>query len=143
MRANEILKRPYSIEGKVYQDQGLGRKLGFPTANLKREGKEMLIPSYGVYLAYTPKLGYGLLNIGKRPTVSRDDLIRYEIHYLKGDYQLYETRITCYLLDFIRTEQKFHNVEELVDQIKCDRITAKRIIQNYNFEDGWWKYEIE
>jgi riboflavin kinase/FMN adenylyltransferase len=142
-RANEILKRPYSIEGKVYQDQGIGKKIGFPTANLKREGKDMLIPYYGVYLAYTPKLGYGLLNIGKRPTVSKDDLIRYEIHYLNGDYQLYETRIVCYLLDFIRSEQTFNSVDELAQQISQDRNRAYEMIKNGDFEDGWWKYEIE
>jgi riboflavin kinase/FMN adenylyltransferase len=103
----------------------------------------MLIPYYGVYLAYTPKLGYGLLNIGKRPTVSKDDLIRYEIHYLNGDYQLYETRIVCYLLDFIRSEQTFNSVDELAQQISQDRNRAYEMIKNGDFEDGWWKYEIE
>ena len=142
-RANEILKRPYSIEGKVYQDQGIGKKLGFPTANLKREGKGMLVPSYGVYLAFTPKLGFGLINVGKRPTVSSDDLIRYEVHYLEGNHQLYEKRIECYLLDFIRLEQKFDNVQELVQQIKKDRTAAYNLIKNYSIEDGWWKHEIE
>ena len=142
-RANEILKRPYSIEGKVYQDQGIGKKIGFPTANLKREGKDMLIPYYGVYLAYTPKLGYGLLNIGKRPTVSQDDLIHYEIHYLKGHYHLYETRIVCYILDFIRAEQTFGSMDELAQQIRQDRNTAYEMIKKDNFEDGWWKYEME
>ncbi|MFW6262416.1 MAG: bifunctional riboflavin kinase/FAD synthetase [Thermotogota bacterium] len=142
-RANEVLKRPYSIEGKVYQDQGIGKKLGFPTANLKREGKEMLIPSYGVYLAYTPELGFGLLNIGKRPTVSCDDFIRYEIHYLNGHYQLYDKRVECFLLDFIRAEQKFNTINELVQQISQDRKMAYEIIQQHNIEDGWWKHEIE
>lgn len=142
-KANEILKRPYSIEGKVYQDQGIGKKLGFPTANFLREGKGMLIPSYGVYLAYTPELGYGLLNVGKRPTVSHDDLIRYEIHYLDGNHELYGSRIECYLLEFIRKEQKFQSVDELVHQIKNDRIKASELIHNDFIEDGWWKYEIE
>src|SRR6056297_797579 len=137
-RANEILKRPYSIEGKVYQDQGLGRKLGFPTANFLREGKELLVPYYGVYLAYTPVLGYGLLNIGKRPTVSREDLVRYEIHYLNGNHQLYGSQITCFLLEFIRREEKFDTVEDLVHQIKKDRSKAFQSITNDHSEDGWW-----
>jgi len=142
-KANEILKRPYSIEGKVYADQGVGKKLGFPTANFLREGKEMLIPCYGVYLAYTPGLGYGLLNIGKRPTVSRDDLVRYEIHYLEGKHQLYGRQIVCFLLDFIRREEKFDTVEDLVHQIKKDRSKAFQSITNDHSEDGWWKYEIQ
>jgi len=142
-KANEILKRPYSIEGKVYADQGLGKKLGFPTANFLREGKELLVPYYGVYLAYTPVLGYGLLNIGKRPTVSREDLVRYEIHYLNGNHQLYGSQITCFLLEFIRKEEKFDTVDELVLQIKRDRSTAFQRIRNDHSEDGWCKYEIE
>ncbi len=142
-RANEILKCPYSIEGKVFQDQGLGKKLGFPTANLKREGKGLLTPCYGVYLGYTPGLGFGLLNIGKRPTVSQDDLIHYEVHYLKGHYQLYGTKIVCYLLDFIRQEKKFLSVDELVQEIKKDRKKAYQKIESLTIEDGWWKNEIK
>ncbi len=142
-RANEILKRPYSIEGKVYADQGIGKKLGFPTANLFREGHEMLVPSFGVYLAYTPQLGFGLMNIGNRPTVSDQEKVHYEIHYLEGDHYLYGMHVVCYLIDFLRVEKRFSSVNELVSQIKQDRIQALEKIETLNHEEEGWKYEVE
>jgi len=142
-KANEILKRPYSVEGKVYADQGIGKKIGFPTANLFREGHDMLVPSFGVYLAYTPQLGFGLMNIGNRPTVSDQGKVHYEIHYLKGTHHLYGMSVVCYLIDFIRMEERFSSINELVSQIKQDRMKALEKIDTLNLEEEGWKYEVE
>ncbi len=141
-RANDILAKPFSLEGKVYKDQGIGMKLGFPTANFKREGKSMLTPGLGVYLAFSPSIGYGLLNIGKRPTVNEGDLIHYEIHYLNGKHQLYGQMIECLLIEYLRTEKKFENLEQLKDQIERDKQNALKLIAQNNKSDGWWENEI-
>lgn len=141
-RANDILGRPFSIEGKVYKDQGIGMKLGFPTANFKREGKAMLTPRLGVYLAFSPSIGYGLLNIGKRPTVSEEDLIHYEIHYLDGKHELYGQRLECFLIEYMRTEKKFENLGQLKKEIERDKKNALKLIAQKNKSDGWWEDEI-
>jgi riboflavin kinase/FMN adenylyltransferase len=141
--ANEVLKRHYSVEGHVYRDQQLGRTIGFPTANIRRTNTNLLVPAFGVYLAYTPELGYGLLNVGNRPTVSYADNVHFEIYYIDKKFDLYDRDIICYILEYLRCEKKFDSLEDLKAAIRHDEAISKQLIQLWESRDGWWENDFE
>lgn len=126
--ANRLLGRHYTLTGKVVQGQQLGRKLGFPTANLKLP-TDKFIPRQGVYSVRvccdttdspaqsSPQLG--VMNIGNRPTVAGQDL-SVEVHILDWSGDLYGKTLTVSLQSFLRPEQKFNSLEDLKQQIELD-----------------------
>lgn len=124
----ELLGRPFSIEGKVLKGKGRGGKLGFPTANLNLEHKEL--PCFGVYKASaaiknppgaqkSPPLK-AVVNIGRRPTFYKDSKILAEAHILGFNQDIYGQILKLDLEDFLRKERKFQNAAELKEQIKKD-----------------------
>lgn len=120
--ANRMLGRPYWIEGKVVPGKKMGRRIGFPTANLKVH--EDLLPKDGVY-ACAVKLGSKFyragMNLGRRPTFKDDNHHRQaEIHILHYYGRLYGKHIQVHLLSYIRPEIKFASSVLLVKQIKKD-----------------------
>jgi riboflavin kinase/FMN adenylyltransferase len=127
----------------VYKDQGLGRTIGYPTANIRRANVNLIVPAFGVYLAYTPDLGYGLLNVGNRPTVSFEDMVHYEIYYMDKKFDLYDRDIICYVLEYLRCEKKFDSLDALKAAIKRDEDISKRLIQVWESRDGWWENDFE
>ena len=122
-RANELLGRPFKIAGKVIHGHSRGKKLGFPTANIKPEPK--LCPPDGVYAVYCildddrKNLRPGVMNIGWNPTF-KDRRVSYEAHIMDLDRDLYGQRIEMQIIDRIRAEMTFNNVEELKEQIRKD-----------------------
>lgn len=124
--ANEFLGKPYSLEGEVVRGDQIGRTLGFPTANIKIGEPDKLIPMDGAYLVRvnTGAEEYGgMLNIGKRPTVS-GDAKNIEVNVLNFDGNLYEKIIKVEFLEFLRPEKKFGNLEALKEQLHKDRQQA-------------------
>ncbi|MGL5807247.1 MAG: bifunctional riboflavin kinase/FAD synthetase [Xenococcaceae cyanobacterium] len=132
-RANQMLGRAYSLSGKVVTGQQLGRKIGFPTANLQVPENKFL-PRFGVYyvsvaisnLDTTEDRSFipAVMNIGCRPTVE-GDAPTIEIHLLDWSGDLYDRNLTVYLEQFIRPEQKFPSLDALKAQIARDCETAK------------------
>ena len=120
-RANSMLGRSYCLMGKVIKGRQLGRTIGFPTANLQLSS-DKLLPRHGVY-AVKVKLDNsyikGVMNIGSRPTVSRDD-ITVEVHLINWSGNLYDQNLTVYLERFLRPEQKFASLDALKEQIMTD-----------------------
>ena len=122
-KANELLGRPFKIGGKVIHGHSRGKKLGFPTANIKPEPK--LCPPDGVYAVYCvleddmKNLRPGVMNIGWNPTF-KDRRVSYEAHILDLDRDLYGQRIEMQIIDRIRPELTFNNVEDLKEQIRKD-----------------------
>lgn len=129
-KANNLLGRPYSIHGKVYKDKQIGKKLGFPTANIRRD-KNLVKPKNGVYFCrvFIPELRYGLINIGLRPTVEKTKNVKYEVYILDFDGDLYNKFIHVELLSFLREEKKFESTEKLIEQMKKDEIEARKILE--------------
>jgi len=129
-KANELLGRPYSIHGKVYKDKQIGRTLGFPTANIRRD-KNLVEPKNGVYLCrvYVPEIKYGLMNIGLRPTVENTKKVKYEVYILDFEGNLYNKHIHAELLTYMREEKKFESKEELIEQMKNDVIIARKLLE--------------
>ena len=123
--ARELLGRPFAISGTVIEGKQLGRKLGFPTANLKI-AENMLIPKPGVYAGSYCSMP-AMINIGKAPTVNKNDNITplIEAHIItdKKDPEwmdLYGKSIEFDVLKRLRDEQQFSGLSELREALKKD-----------------------
>ena len=121
--AKSYLGYDYKITGKVIQGNSIGRKIGYPTANLQVMDKDKLIPKRGVYLVYTKlenKVIHGMMNIGIKPTIkSKEGSI--EVHLFEWKKNIYNKSIDVFLKKFIREEKKFKSLDKLADQLKIDK----------------------
>ena len=128
--ASQMLGRTYAIAGKVTHGDKLGGKLGTPTANIDIGG--LLTPPNGVYAVQVrvgKELRPGVANLGFRPTVNDPSpALRFEVHLLDFEGDLYEQELEVAFAEFIRGEQKFGNLEELKAQITRDKESARRIL---------------
>ena len=115
-KANILLGRDFSIESSVIKGEKIGRKLGFPTANLKYPAKIIKIP-YGVYKVKVLNKP-AVMNWGIKPTFGSKEVIEVHIPNFKED--LYGKTLRIDIIDKIRDEKKFANIEDLKNQIKED-----------------------
>ena len=116
------------LNGTVVKGKGLGKTIQFPTANLKIEEPYKLIPKKGVYLVQAlieKELVYGMLNIGTNPTVSSANTLSIEVFFFNFNKNLYDTELHIQLLDRIRDEIKFTDLEALKTQLERDQQTAQ------------------
>ncbi len=124
--ANTFLKYPYSFTGVVVAGDKRGREIGYPTANMKVEDPNKLIPSDGVYavnVILDNKMHQGMLNIGFRPTVDgKKHTI--EVHIFDLEQDLYGKMMTIQLMSRIRNEIKFESIDALKMQLDKDARTA-------------------
>ena len=135
-RAKELLGRPYALFGKVVHGKGLGRTIGFPTANIEPEEPNKIIPMAGVYLVRVRgewslvrgewslvngewslvngdcSLVKGICNVDAKGTI--------EVHILDYKGDLYDQPLEIQFERFIREERQFHSLDELQQQIKAD-----------------------
>lgn len=129
--ANSFLGYNFMLTGIVTKGKGLGKDLNFPTANIHIEEPYKLIPKDGVYLVQSNFNGvqkYGMMNIGKNPTVSQDHQTHIEVHFFDFDEQLYGEKLQIDLIDRLRDEIKFPNIEALKAQLKQDKTIARQRI---------------
>lgn len=137
--ANALLGRAYLLEGMIQKGRQLGRKLGFPTANI--EVFRQMLPQTGVYCGWavlekdasifqipTTRIPC-IMNIGYRPTIEQaEPQLLVETHLLAGDYgqdSLYDLPISIYITNHIRGERKFASLDALKEQIQADCKAAK------------------
>ncbi len=132
---NEYLGRPYSITGNVIKGDELGRKIGFPTANIRVNSPHKLIPRDGSYAVHVSlpgenQLFSGMMNMGYRPTVDgrRHSL---EVHIFNFDKILYGKNLTISFLKLIRCEEKFDSLEDLKIQLQKDKLLAQQILKSH------------
>lgn len=124
---NEVLNRPYHLEGVVVKGQGRGKKIGFPTANVQ-VGEDLMIPTKGVYITRTIYKGMtyqSITNIGNNPTFNDGMELHVETNLFDFDLDIYGEKIDIEFLHKIRDEKKFSTVNELIAQIKADVEIAK------------------
>jgi len=129
--ANQFLGYDFMLTGIVVKGKGLGSNLNFPTANIYIEESYKLIPKEGVYLVQSNLNGhqtYGMMNIGKNPTVSQDNKTHIEVHFFDFDGDLYGKTLKIELLDHLRSEIKFPNIDALKEQLENDKSNAKQRI---------------
>ena len=127
-QSNKLLKRNWSIDGKVQKGRQLGKKIGFPTANI--DIKDYVLAKPGVYVVKAKKqkgLNYikGIANLGYRPTFKGKKILL-EVHLFNFSGNLYNKYLTVEFLKFIRKEKKFKDVDQLKKQIKTDLLVAKK-----------------
>ena len=130
---NQMLSYRYSLSGKVVSGYGVGRTIGFKTANIEVEDMEKLIPSNGVYAVYVKTIDgvvrKGMMNIGNRPTVHDNIERSIEVHIIDFEGELYESNIEVFFEKFMRPERKMSGIEELKLQLKEDRESAEQILK--------------
>ena len=123
---NKLLNRQWSVEGKVVQGKKRGRKIGFPTCNLRLH--EYVIPKLGVYSVKVKSVHFtknGIANVGYRPTFNGQNLLL-EINIFGINKNLYNKVLNVSFKKFIRPEKKFKSYKHLKKQIKLDIIKAKQ-----------------
>lgn len=130
--ANRLLGYEYSISGVVCPGKKLGRKLGFPTANIVPE-KNKLIPEDGCYICMAETDGKeypAMVNIGHCPTLDSPVLspesIEAHLIGVSRNFDIYGKKLTLRFFSFLRKERKFDSVEELKNQLISDRETTVR-----------------
>ncbi len=127
--ANRLLGYEYFATGTVVEGKHLGKKLSYPTANL-RINPLKLMPKLGVY-AVRVELdgfrGYGVLNYGKRPTIDNDTHPVAEVHILDFNRQIYGKTLKISFVKRLRDEQRFASASQLQEQINRDIAQARKI----------------
>jgi riboflavin kinase/FMN adenylyltransferase len=126
--AAALLTYPYSFDARVVHGRRIGRKLGFPTANLSPLQTLKQIPANGVYavrVSVSGKWYNGMMNIGLRPTFSSSDKSQIEVHLLDFNADLYGQLVTVVCIQRIRDELKFENTNDLMMQLHLDKAKAK------------------
>ena len=118
----EFLGRPYTLKRKVLRGKGLGKSLGFPTANLEKS--QGLCLKEGVYVVRVEDRFLGLANYGIRPTFNGREKVL-EVHILNFSGDLVGKTLKVEFLKFLREERKFPSKEELIRQIKKDLAVVK------------------
>ncbi|MBR2453271.1 MAG: bifunctional riboflavin kinase/FAD synthetase [Clostridia bacterium] len=121
-KARDYMSRPFSLSGEVIHSNGVGRKHGFPTANI-RIPQELIVPKDGVYatrINVDGKIYQGLTNVGAKPTVKIDER-NIETYILNFEGDLYGKKIEIEFLKRIRDTKKFDSLGELKKQIEEDK----------------------
>ena len=130
LTASRYLAHPYQLSGIVVHGDKLGREFGYPTANIRVEDGNKVVPVNGVYACYVlldGKKFKGMLNIGTRPTV-KGEVKRIEVNIFEFEQDIYGKRVVLELIDRIRDEKKFENVDQLKERLSIDRNLALRAL---------------
>ena len=140
--AAAMLGRDWAVTGTVIKGDQRGRKIGFPTANIALETLQQ--PAFGVYAveadiddgqAAPQRRAGGVANIGVRPTFEKKDVLC-EAHLFDSDCDLYGQRLLVRLKAFLRPEQRFAGIDELLAQISTDADHAKRILSDLHLRQS-------
>ncbi len=128
--AAAVLGRPFAIEGAVQRGRQLGRKLGFPTANVALA--DYVVPRFGVYATRTRlpdgRNVPGVANIGVNPTVEGVTAPLLEVWLFDFDEDIYDQVIETSLIAFLRPEEKFDGLEAMTEQVMRDAQAARDLL---------------
>ncbi len=125
--ANRLLTYNYTLSGKIVEGYQVGRTIGFPTANVKAWEKYKVVPLLGVYAVlvhFQGKTLQGMLYIGTRPTLQDDSEISVEVNIFDFEGDLYNESLTVEFIDFIRGDEKFENIQQLIESIHKDKVNV-------------------
>lgn len=129
--ANQYLGYSYFISGKVVEGKKIGRTIGFPTANIQINESYKLLPKNGVYVVSSMinnVLHYGMMNIGKNPTIGENEQ-SIEVHFFDINEDIYNENLQISILDHIREEKKFNTLSELQAQLEKDKLFSLDFIK--------------
>lgn len=131
--AKKYLGYDYFFSGTIIEGKKIGRTIGFPTANIALSENYKLIPKNGVYVVsglIEERLLYGMMNIGNNPTTGNNEQT-IEVHFFNVDEDLYEKNVVISILDYIRSEEKFHSLDDLKLQLVKDQEYSLEFIKKY------------
>ncbi len=136
VQAGQMLDYDYYLEGTVVMGNQLGRKIGYPTANIHPQTPYKLIPRDGVYAVHIEIQGQlypAMLNIGVRPTLDSANPVKViEAHLFDVDFDLYDQDIVIHFRKRIRDEKKFINMEALKMQLREDEGLIRAFLKGNN-----------
>ena len=130
--ADRLLGYEFFFSGTVVNGEKLGRKLGYPTANLKIADEEKIIPGNGIYAVYASLQDNnqrlkGMMSIGFRPTVDGKKRV-VEVNLFDFNEEIYDQSLKVYVKKYLREEVKFDSLDALVKQIDQDKIDSLAIL---------------
>ncbi|MGK2864776.1 MAG: bifunctional riboflavin kinase/FAD synthetase [Chitinophagaceae bacterium] len=137
--ADKLLGYEFFFSGTVIHGDKLGRKLGYPTANLKVEDEEKIYPGNGIYAVYGKLLSAGkspqndsdrlkgMMSIGFRPTFDGKKRV-IEVNLFNFNSEIYNETLRIYVKKYLRQEVKYDTLEELVKQIDQDKIDSLKVL---------------
>jgi riboflavin kinase / FMN adenylyltransferase len=130
--ADKLLGYEFFFSGTVIHGDKLGRKLGYPTANVKVEEEEKITPGNGIYAVYAQPEGSterlkAMMSIGFRPTVDGKKRV-IEVNIFDFDREIYDQKLTVFVKKYLREEVKFDGLEALVKQIDQDKINSLKVL---------------
>ena len=131
-KANALLGYPYLLSGEVISGKQVGKQLGFPTANLKIENKNKLIPPEGIYavrIIHQQRKFDGMLYIGNRPSLEDNNKRSIEINIFDFNEIIYNEFILVEILSYVRADQKYDSLEELKAQLNLDKKMVQAILK--------------
>ena len=129
-RAAHLLQRNYSLQGTVIKGKQVGRKLGFPTANIQVDEPIKLIPATGVYavkVLLNDEKYNGMMNIGYNPTFNETKL-SLEVNLFDFSEDIYNNNIKVEFIERTRDEKKFENIDDLIAAIQKDELLIRKIL---------------
>ena len=132
--ATKLMGRPYRFKGRVVKGKGIGKGLGWPTANLNVDGRKFL-PALGVYAAWTKIKNRknaiaSIMNLGPQPTIDPASPSAVEVHLLDQDLDLVGQELIVEPVKRLREQKKFDNFKQLSNQIALDAKQAIDILKN-------------
>ena len=130
--ADKLLGYDFFFTGIVVHGNKLGRKLGYPTANLKVVDEEKIIPGNGIYAVYAKPEGLNerlkaMMSIGIRPTINGKERT-IEVNIFDFDEEIYDQHLKVYVKKYLREELKFDTLKKLVKQIDQDKIDSLQVL---------------
>ena len=130
--ADKLLGYEFFFSGIVVHGDKLGRKLGYPTANLKIQNEEKIIPGNGIYAVYAQPEGYtvkqkAMMSIGFRPTMDGKKRV-IEVNIFDFDKEIYGESLKVFVKKYLREEVKFDGLEALVKQIDQDKVDSLMVL---------------
>lgn len=129
--AAQLMGHFFSLRGKVVKGQQIGTSIGFPTANIELKEKVKLVPPDGIYAAYAIFEGrrhWAMLYIGSKPTIKGFHKRTIEVHIFDFNSEIYESELQVELVDFIRHDATFKDIESLREKLEEDKIRSEEIL---------------
>jgi riboflavin kinase/FMN adenylyltransferase len=133
--ANKLLGYPFFFSGRVVHGNKIGRTLGYPTANLKIEDSEKIVPGNGIYTVFAKPEGAnhlykGMMSIGFRPTVDGKSRV-IEVNIFGFDQEIYDQLLEVHMIAYLREEKKYDSLQGLIEQLGKDKQNSLHILQHY------------
>jgi riboflavin kinase/FMN adenylyltransferase len=138
-QAARLMGHWYSFSGRVIHGDGRGKSLGIPTANLDYS-PERILPAFGIYATWTWVDGVrysSVTNVGIRPTFKNiNNNVQIEAYLMDFDRDIYDTTIRLDFVEYLRQEERFENIQALVDQMHKDVQKAREVLPNATTTTG-------